>query len=133
MVWRWLVAIFPSLISIPNRKADPIASAGARTMSLSPKPHRFGRPLSPQLVLFLLFAFCLLSVFISAYYLYGWIRGLEPLGGDTQSLDCDEPKISPSHLLPVKSMRSVDSSCTDPLVLVFVESLYSQLGQEIVE
>lgn len=101
-------------------------------MSLSLKPRRFGRPLSPQLVLFLLFAFCLLSVFISAYYLYGWKRGLEPSGGDAQSLDCDEPKISPSRLLPVKSMRSVDSSRTDPLVLVFVESLYSQLGQEIV-
>lgn len=101
-------------------------------MSLSLKPRRFGRPLSPQLVLFLLFAFCLLSVFISAYYLYGWKRGLEPSGGDAQSLDCDELKISPSRLLPVKSMRSVDSSRTDPLVLVFVESLYSQLGQEIV-
>ncbi|EGW06975.1 Bifunctional heparan sulfate N-deacetylase/N-sulfotransferase 1 [Cricetulus griseus] len=55
---------------------------------------RLCRHMSPQAVLFLLFVFCLFSVFVSAYYLYGWNR--------------------------------------DPLVLVFVESLYSQLGQEVV-
>ncbi|KAL7985825.1 hypothetical protein Chor_010991 [Crotalus horridus] len=89
------------------------------------------RQVSPQVVLFLLFAFCLLSVFVSAYYLYGWKRGLEP-SGDIPSPDCDEPKIAPSRLLPIKPIKVVDSSRTDPLVLVFVESLYSQLGQEIV-
>ncbi|XP_042307017.1 bifunctional heparan sulfate N-deacetylase/N-sulfotransferase 1 isoform X3 [Sceloporus undulatus] len=89
------------------------------------------RQVSPQVVLFLLFAFCLLSVFVSAYYLYGWKRGLEP-SGDIPSPDCDEPKVAPSRLLPLKPIKVVDSSRTDPLVLVFVESLYSQLGQEIV-
>ncbi|EMP24699.1 Bifunctional heparan sulfate N-deacetylase/N-sulfotransferase 1 [Chelonia mydas] len=83
------------------------------------------------MVLLLLFAFCLLSVFISAYYLYGWKRGLEP-SGDVPGPDCDEPKIAPSRLLPLKSLKVADSSRTDPLVLVFVESLYSQLGQEII-
>ncbi|KAG8438941.1 hypothetical protein GDO86_005212 [Hymenochirus boettgeri] len=101
-------------------------------MSLPLKTRRFWRPVRPQLVLLLLFGLCLLSVFISAYYLYGWKRGLEPLGGEAQSPDCDEPKISPSRLLPMKPLKPVDSSRTDPLVLVFVESLYSQLGQEIV-
>lgn len=87
--------------------------------------------LSPQVVLLLLFAFCLLSVFVSAYYLYGWKRGLEP-SGDVAGPDCDEPKVAPSRLLPLKTLKVADSSRTDPLVLVFVESLYSQLGQEIV-
>ncbi|XP_057265535.1 bifunctional heparan sulfate N-deacetylase/N-sulfotransferase 1 isoform X2 [Pezoporus wallicus] len=87
--------------------------------------------LSPQVVLLLLFAFCLLSVFVSAYYLYGWKRGLEP-SGDVVGPDCDEPKVAPSRLLPLKTLKVADSSRTDPLVLVFVESLYSQLGQEIV-
>ncbi|XP_061216070.1 bifunctional heparan sulfate N-deacetylase/N-sulfotransferase 1 isoform X2 [Neopsephotus bourkii] len=87
--------------------------------------------LSPQVVLLLLFAFCLLSVFVSAYYLYGWKRGLEP-SGDAVGPDCDEPKVAPSRLLPLKTLKVADSSRTDPLVLVFVESLYSQLGQEIV-
>nr|XP_025034848.1 bifunctional heparan sulfate N-deacetylase/N-sulfotransferase 1 [Pelodiscus sinensis] len=89
------------------------------------------RQVSPQVVLLLLFAFCLLSVFISAYYLYGWKRGLEP-SGDVPGPDCDEPKIAPSRLLPLKALKVADSSRTDPLVLVFVESLYSQLGQEII-
>lgn len=87
--------------------------------------------LSPQVVLLLLFAFCLLSVFVSAYYLYGWKRGLEP-SGDVAGPDCDEPKVAPSRLLPLKTLKVADSSRTDPLVLVFVESLYSQLDQEIV-
>lgn len=100
-------------------------------MTLLVRLRRSFRQVSPQLVLFLLFAFCLLSVFISAYYLYGWKRGLEP-SGDIPSPDCDEPKVAPSRLLPLKPIKVVDSSRTDPLVLVFVESLYSQLGQEIV-
>lgn len=100
-------------------------------MSFLVRLRRIFRQVSPQVVLFLLFAFCLLSVFVSAYFLYGWKRGLEP-SGDIPSPDCDEPKVSPSRLLPLKPIKVVDSSRTDPLVLVFVESLYSQLGQEIV-
>lgn len=100
-------------------------------MTVLARARRGIRQLSPQVVLLLLFAFCLLSVFVSAYYLYGWKRGLEP-SGDVVGPDCDEPKVAPSRLLPLKTLKVADSSRTDPLVLVFVESLYSQLGQEIV-
>lgn len=100
-------------------------------MSVLARARRGIRQVSPQVVLLLLFAFCLLSVFVSAYYLYGWKRGLEP-SGDVPGPDCDEPKVAPSRLLPLKALKVADSSRTDPLVLVFVESLYSQLGQEIV-
>lgn len=88
--------------------------------------------MSPQAVLFLLFAFCLFSVFVSAYYLYGWKRGLEP-SADAPEPDCgDAPPVAPSRLLPLKPIQAATPSRTDPLVLVFVESLYSQLGQEVV-
>eukprot|EP00072_Mus_musculus_P063192 XP_011245148.1 PREDICTED: bifunctional heparan sulfate N-deacetylase/N-sulfotransferase 1 isoform X3 [Mus musculus] len=93
---------------------------------------RLCRHLSPQAVLFLLFVFCLFSVFVSAYYLYGWNRGLEP-SADASESDCgDPPPVAPSRLLPIKPVQAVAPSRTDPLVLVFVESLYSQLGQEVV-
>ncbi|XP_016809549.1 bifunctional heparan sulfate N-deacetylase/N-sulfotransferase 1 isoform X5 [Pan troglodytes] len=93
---------------------------------------RLCRHVSPQAVLFLLFIFCLFSVFISAYYLYGWKRGLEP-SADAPEPDCgDPPPVAPSRLLPLKPVQAATPSRTDPLVLVFVESLYSQLGQEVV-
>uniref|UniRef100_A0A8C9ATR1 Bifunctional heparan sulfate N-deacetylase/N-sulfotransferase 1 n=1 Tax=Prolemur simus TaxID=1328070 RepID=A0A8C9ATR1_PROSS len=93
---------------------------------------RLCRHVSPQAVLFLLFVFCLFSVFVSAYYLYGWKRGLEP-SADASEPDCgDLPPVAPSRLLPLKPVQAAAPSRTDPLVLVFVESLYSQLGQEVV-
>nr|XP_023649119.1 bifunctional heparan sulfate N-deacetylase/N-sulfotransferase 1-like isoform X1 [Paramormyrops kingsleyae] len=89
-----------------------------------------------QTSLLLLFAFCMVSVFVSAYFLYGVKRELEPAGGaaaaDGAPADCDDPKATPSRLLPMKTARPSDTARTDPVVLVFVESLYSQLGQEIV-
>ncbi|XP_064423045.1 bifunctional heparan sulfate N-deacetylase/N-sulfotransferase 1 [Latimeria chalumnae] len=94
---------------------------------------RILRLLTPQTVLLLLFAFCTLSVFISAYYLYGVKRELEPASGGGQAGDCSDPKATPSRLLlPPRTLRPADVARTDPVVLVFVESLYSQLGQEIV-
>ncbi|XP_036095634.1 bifunctional heparan sulfate N-deacetylase/N-sulfotransferase 1 isoform X4 [Molossus molossus] len=93
---------------------------------------RLCRHVSPQAVLFLLVVFCLFSVFVSAYYLYGWKRGLEP-SADAPEPDCgDPPPVAPSRLLPLKPVQAATPSRTDPLVLVFVESLYSQLGQEVV-
>ena len=66
---------------------------------------RLCRHVSPQAVLFLLFAFCLFSVFVSAYYLYGWKRGLEP-SADAPEPDCgDPPPVAPSRLLPLKPIH----------------------------
>ncbi|KAG7465177.1 hypothetical protein MATL_G00173560 [Megalops atlanticus] len=96
---------------------------------------RLFRQLTLQTSLLLLFVFCMVSVFISAYFLYGVKRELEPAAGagaEGASADCDDPKVTPSRLLPLKTARPADAARTDPVVLVFVESLYSQLGQEIV-
>lgn len=103
---------------------------------------RLVRLLPLQTSLLLLFLFCTISVFISAYFLYGVKRELEPSSGGVSgaegaSADSDDPRVTPSRLLPLRSVSGgpgVDptGARTDPVVLVFVESQYSQLGQEIV-
>lgn len=103
---------------------------------------RLVRLLPLQTSLLLLFLFCTVSVFISAYFLYGVKRELEPSGGGVSgaegaSADSDDPRVTPSRLLPLRSVSGgprIDpgGARTDPVVLVFVESQYSQLGQEIV-
>ena len=103
---------------------------------------RLVRLLPLQTSLLLLFLFCTVSVCISAYFLYGVKRELEPSGGGVSgaegaSADSDDPRVTPSRLLPLQGISGgpgVDpgGARTDPVVLVFVESQYSQLGQEIV-
>lgn len=103
---------------------------------------RLVRLLPLQTSLLLLFLFCTISVFISAYFLYGVKREPEPSAGGASgaegaSADSDDPRVTPSRLLPLRSVSGgpgVDpgGARTDPVVLVFVESQYSQLGQEIV-
>lgn len=58
-------------------------------------------------------------------------------GAEGASADSDDPRVTPSRLLPLRGVSGgpgVDpgGARTDPVVLVFVESQYSQLGQEIV-
>ncbi|KAG7275727.1 hypothetical protein CRUP_009830 [Coryphaenoides rupestris] len=102
---------------------------------------RLVRLLPLQTSLLLLFLFCAVSFFISAYFLYGVKRELEPSrgagggvagGAEGASADPYDPRgVTPSRLLP--SLRGGGGEPrTDPVVLVFVESQYSQLGQEIV-
>ncbi|KAJ4946424.1 hypothetical protein JOQ06_024091 [Pogonophryne albipinna] len=103
---------------------------------------RLVRLLPLQTSLLLLFLFCTVSVFISAYFLYGVKRELEPSGGGVSgaegaSADSDDPRVTPSRLLPLRGVpggpgADPGGARTDPVVLVFVESQYSQLGQEIV-
>lgn len=103
---------------------------------------RLVRLLPLQTSLLLLFLFCTVSVFISAYFLYGVKRELEPSAGGVSgaegaSADSDDPRVTPSRLLPLRSAAGgpgadATGARTDPVVLVFVESQYSQLGQEIV-
>lgn len=106
---------------------------------------RLVRLLPLQTSLLLLFLFCTVSVFISAYFLYGVKRELEPSAGggvsgaEGASADSDDPRVTPSRLLPLRSVSGgpggeepAAAARTDPVVLVFVESQYSQLGQEIV-
>lgn len=103
---------------------------------------RLVRLLPLQTSLLILFLFCTVSVFIFSYFLYGVKREPEPSavglsGPEGASADSDYPRVVPSRLLPVRSVpggSGVDlgGTRTDPVVLVFVESQYSQLGQEIV-
>lgn len=95
---------------------------------------RLLRQLTLQTSLLLLFLLCMLSVFVSAYFLYSVKRELEPsaVGG---AENCDD-EVTPSRLLPFRDEAgggpAADGTRTEPVVLVFVESQYSQLGQEIV-
>ncbi|XP_060693399.1 bifunctional heparan sulfate N-deacetylase/N-sulfotransferase 1b [Hemiscyllium ocellatum] len=101
-------------------------------MSFLSRLRRLFRQLTLQGVLLLLFAFCMVTVFISAYYLYIGTKQETELSSEVQRPDCDDSRVTPSRLFPTKPMKAVDVSRTDPVVLVFVESMYTQLGQEIV-
>ncbi|XP_026862982.2 bifunctional heparan sulfate N-deacetylase/N-sulfotransferase 1a [Electrophorus electricus] len=95
---------------------------------------RLHRQLTFQTGLLLLVLLCMLSVFVSAYFLYTVKRELEPPhGGGAEDCGNDVP---PSRLHPPGEGRGgatvADESRTEAVVLVFVESQYSQLGQEIV-
>ncbi|CAB1325241.1 unnamed protein product [Coregonus sp. 'balchen'] len=102
---------------------------------------RLVRHLPLQTSLLLLFLFCTVSVFVSAYFLYGAKQELEHsgggvAGGEGVSAIYDDLRVSPSRLLPVRAVSGgpggEGGGRTDPVVLVFVESQYSQLGQDIV-
>uniref|UniRef100_A0A8C1YB76 Bifunctional heparan sulfate N-deacetylase/N-sulfotransferase 1 n=1 Tax=Cyprinus carpio TaxID=7962 RepID=A0A8C1YB76_CYPCA len=81
-----------------------------------------------------LFLLCILSVFLSSYFLFVIKRELEP--SFAAGRVADDLYVTSSRPLPFLSggggTLSSDGSLTDPVVLVFVESPYSQLGQEIV-
>uniref|UniRef100_A0A8C7K3I4 Bifunctional heparan sulfate N-deacetylase/N-sulfotransferase 1 n=1 Tax=Oncorhynchus kisutch TaxID=8019 RepID=A0A8C7K3I4_ONCKI len=102
---------------------------------------RQSHSLTLQTSLLLLFLFCMVSVLVSAYFLYGVKRELEPAAGgvggpEEGTADWDNPRATTpstsSRALPPRTARPSDATRTDPVVLVFVESLYSQLGQDIV-
>ncbi|XP_007889697.1 bifunctional heparan sulfate N-deacetylase/N-sulfotransferase 4 [Callorhinchus milii] len=91
---------------------------------------KFRRHLRRMVIL--LAAFCMVSVLISAYYLYtGYKQELE-LSKPTAEQECGDTKLSPYRLFEMKTAKPIDTSRAEPMVLVFVESQYSQLGQEIV-
>ncbi|XP_046899007.1 bifunctional heparan sulfate N-deacetylase/N-sulfotransferase 1-like [Hypomesus transpacificus] len=110
---------------------------------------RLFRQLTLQTSLLLLFLFCMVSVLVSAYFLYAARGGLEPAGGvedggagegrgtpgwegeDRGGGAAATPTAPPSSSLG-RPVRPSDSARTEAVVLVFVESQYSQLGQDIV-
>uniref|UniRef100_A0A8C4S1X3 [heparan sulfate]-glucosamine N-sulfotransferase n=1 Tax=Erpetoichthys calabaricus TaxID=27687 RepID=A0A8C4S1X3_ERPCA len=80
----------------------------------------------------LLATFCMVSILISAYYLYtGYNQEIE-LSEGTPEMECGDLKLLPYRLMEMKTVKPIDTSRTDPVVLVFVESQYSQLGQDII-
>lgn len=96
-------------------------------MSFTMKLHRHF-----QRTLILLATFCVVSIIISAYYLYSGYKQESELSGRTSEADCGDLQHIPSRLMEVKRTMISDASRTDPTVLVFVESQYSSLGQDII-
>ncbi|XP_076851937.1 bifunctional heparan sulfate N-deacetylase/N-sulfotransferase 2 [Brachyhypopomus gauderio] len=99
------------------------------------------RQLELHRLILVLIVFCLLSMAFLAYYVSNSpkIKEAPPLPFS----DCggvvaggDGPQRAPLFLPPLagrqRVVKEVDNSRTEPVVLVFVESIYSQLGQEIV-
>ncbi|NXF66824.1 NDST4 sulfotransferase, partial [Ciccaba nigrolineata] len=80
----------------------------------------------------LLATFCLASIIISAYYLYTGYKQEMALVETTGEAECEDLKILPYRSVELKTAKPIDPSKTDPTVLLFVESQYSQLGQDII-
>ncbi|XP_041513779.1 bifunctional heparan sulfate N-deacetylase/N-sulfotransferase 3 isoform X1 [Microtus oregoni] len=85
-----------------------------------------------QRTLILLATFCMVSIIVSAYYLYSGYKQESELSGRASEGDCSDLQHIPSRLMEVKRTMLSDASRTDPTVLVFVESQYSSLGQDII-
>eukprot|EP00061_Rhincodon_typus_P012477 g38237.t1 len=89
------------------------------------------RQLELHRLILLLIAFSLISMCFLAYYVTNSPKIKEAL--PLPISDCNNQHRTS---LPSQSLRrfvpAVDTSRTDPVVLVFAESIYSQLGQEIV-
>ncbi|XP_053112576.1 bifunctional heparan sulfate N-deacetylase/N-sulfotransferase 4 isoform X6 [Hemicordylus capensis] len=80
----------------------------------------------------LLATFCLASIVISAYYLYTGHKQEIALVESTGGAECEDLKLLPYRSMELKTAKPIDPSRTDPTVLLFVESQYSQLGQDII-
>ncbi|KAM8764081.1 bifunctional heparan sulfate N-deacetylase/N-sulfotransferase 3 [Rhynchonycteris naso] len=77
--------------------------------------------------------FCTVSILVSAYYLYAGYWQEEDLAQVASEVDCgDVQPPPPSRLTGMRTRRLPDASRAEPVVLVFVESQYSSLGQDIV-
>nr|XP_055130708.1 bifunctional heparan sulfate N-deacetylase/N-sulfotransferase 3 isoform X3 [Symphalangus syndactylus] len=85
-----------------------------------------------QRTVILLATFCMVSIIISAYYLYSGYKQENELSETASEVDCGDLQHLPYRLMEVKAMKLFDASRTDPTVLVFVESQYSSLGQDII-
>uniref|UniRef100_A0A8D2L8B8 [heparan sulfate]-glucosamine N-sulfotransferase n=1 Tax=Varanus komodoensis TaxID=61221 RepID=A0A8D2L8B8_VARKO len=86
-----------------------------------------------QRTVILLATFCMVSIVISAYYLYNGYKQENELSEISSEVECgDLPVLLPYKLAPWKTVKSIDPLRTDPVVLVFVESQYSALGQDII-
>ncbi|XP_065693393.2 bifunctional heparan sulfate N-deacetylase/N-sulfotransferase 4 isoform X2 [Patagioenas fasciata] len=96
-------------------------------MNLTVKLHRSFRTL-----VILLATFCLASIIISAYYLYTGYKQEMALVETTGEAECEDLKFLPYRSMELKTAKPIDPSKTDPTVLLFVESQYSQLGQDII-
>ncbi|XP_057880954.1 bifunctional heparan sulfate N-deacetylase/N-sulfotransferase 4-like isoform X4 [Melospiza georgiana] len=96
-------------------------------MNLIWKLHR-----SFRMLVILLATFCLASIVISAYFLYTGYKQEMALVETTGQAECEDLKLLPYRSVELRTPKPIDPSRTDPTVLLFMESQYSQLGQDIV-
>ncbi|XP_039198656.1 bifunctional heparan sulfate N-deacetylase/N-sulfotransferase 3 isoform X2 [Crotalus tigris] len=82
-----------------------------------------------QRTVILLATFCMVSIVISAYYLYNGYKQENEVSEISSDVECGD---LPMLLSPWKMIKASEPFRTDPVVLVFVESQYSVLGQDIV-
>ncbi|XP_070805314.1 bifunctional heparan sulfate N-deacetylase/N-sulfotransferase 3 isoform X2 [Pituophis catenifer annectens] len=82
-----------------------------------------------QRTVILLATFCMVSIVISAYYLYNGYKQENEASELSSEVECGD---LPVLLSPWKKIKTREPLRTDPVVLVFVESQYSVLGQDIV-
>ncbi|KAM8764070.1 bifunctional heparan sulfate N-deacetylase/N-sulfotransferase 4 [Rhynchonycteris naso] len=87
---------------------------------------------SLRTLIVLLATFCLASIAVSAYFLYSGYKQEMMLVDTTAKAECADPRMLPYRPAELKTARPVDTSHADPTVLLFVESQYTQLGQDIV-
>uniref|UniRef100_A0A8C2FGV7 N-deacetylase/N-sulfotransferase (heparan glucosaminyl) 3 n=1 Tax=Cyprinus carpio TaxID=7962 RepID=A0A8C2FGV7_CYPCA len=80
----------------------------------------------------LLATFCMVSVLVSAYYLYTGSTQELDLADRAVGLDCADLRALPFRQSEPRTPKPIDPSRKDPVVLVFIESQYSQLGQDII-
>ncbi|XP_039769640.1 bifunctional heparan sulfate N-deacetylase/N-sulfotransferase 4 [Ornithorhynchus anatinus] len=80
----------------------------------------------------LLATFCLVSILISAYFLYTGYKQEMALIETTTQVECADVKLLPYRSTELKTAKPIDTSKTEPTVLLFVESQYSQLGQDVI-
>uniref|UniRef100_A0A8C1PGI3 [heparan sulfate]-glucosamine N-sulfotransferase n=1 Tax=Cyprinus carpio TaxID=7962 RepID=A0A8C1PGI3_CYPCA len=80
----------------------------------------------------LLATFCMVSILVSAYYLYTGSTQELDLADRAVGPDCADLRALPFRQSEPRTPKPIDPSRKDPVVLVFVESQYSQLGQDII-
>ncbi|KAG8592984.1 hypothetical protein GDO81_000686 [Engystomops pustulosus] len=80
----------------------------------------------------LLATFCLVSIAISAYYLYSGHKQAIVLIETSTQAGCEDMNMLPYRTMELKLSKPLDISKTELTILLFVESQYSQLGQDIV-
>uniref|UniRef100_A0A8C2KFM6 [heparan sulfate]-glucosamine N-sulfotransferase n=1 Tax=Cyprinus carpio TaxID=7962 RepID=A0A8C2KFM6_CYPCA len=80
----------------------------------------------------LLATFCMVSILVSAYYLYTGSTQELDLADRAVGPDCADLRTLPFRQSEPRTPKPIDPSRKDPVVLVFVESQYSQLGQDII-
>ncbi|OCT97146.1 hypothetical protein XELAEV_18009369mg [Xenopus laevis] len=85
-----------------------------------------------QRTVLLLSTFCMVSIVISAYYLYSGYKQDNDLSEVSVEVDCQDFDSLPYKLLGGQTGRPSVFLRTDPFILVFIESQYSQLGQDII-